>query len=125
RALGQERGPRGPPRPVGGRTHPDPAAGHQDRLEPAPLTDVRLDRLARRLEAATNHESVGAVDEPRRLQRAGDRRRNRRHDRSYPARLTGARVSSRLEEQRRKLMATLNIKNLPDRLYRKLQARAK
>src|SRR5690606_18503334 len=90
-ALGEERGPRRPPRPVGGRTHPDPAAGHEDRLEPAPLTDMRLDHVARRLEAPTNHEAVGPVDEPRRLQRAGDRRRYRRHDRPYP----GARRTAR------------------------------
>src|SRR5207248_10548959 len=39
--------------------------------------------------------------------------------------LTPHASSSRMEELRSMMMATLNIKNLPDALYKKLQARAK
>src|SRR5205085_9810556 len=39
--------------------------------------------------------------------------------------LTPRASSSRMEEFRSMIMAVLNIKNLPDALYKKLQARAK
>jgi plasmid stability protein len=39
--------------------------------------------------------------------------------------LTTDHGSSKMDENGRNAVATLNIKNLPDRLYRKLQARAR